>query len=60
MVYFLEKLNGKVVFIDYMTSSTLILIYNIEKLGQLGKCFLKKEHVIALNDKMTMNANHLK
>ena len=57
MVYFLEKLNGKVVFINYMTSSTLILIYNIEK---LGKCFLKKEHVIALNDKMTMNANHLK
>ena len=57
MVYFLEKLNGKVVFINYMTFSTLILIYKIEK---LGKCFLKKEHVIALNDKMTMNANHLK
>ena len=50
MVYFLEKLNGKVVFINYMTSSTLILIYNIENLGKLGKCFLKKEHVIALND----------
>ena len=43
-----------------MTSSTPMLIYNIKKLGKLGKCFLKKEHVIALNDKMTMNANHLK